>query len=233
VATIERVRSLLEVLICSGFPTQLAIGGVLALGGVYPLDHAGRLSAPYVYILSLADSITVIGLVVWFLRSRGERVLTVLLGQRRLWRECVLGLALIPVAFAVMVVVLVSVQHVAPGLHNVARNPFAGLIRSPLGGLMLAFVALVSGGFREEIQRAFVLHRFEQHLGGSAIGLALFSIVFGLGHAIQGWDVAATVAALGLLWGLVYLRRRSVAASVVSHAGFDVVQVFRYTFWGA
>jgi membrane protease YdiL (CAAX protease family) len=115
----------------------------------------------------------------------------------------------------------------------VARNPFEGLIRTPLNGLMLAFVTLVSGGFREEIQRAFILHRFEQHLGGGAVGLVLFSIVFGIGHAIQGWDAAVTVAALGVLWGVVYLGRRSIAGSVVSHAGFDVAQVFRYTFWGA
>jgi membrane protease YdiL (CAAX protease family) len=228
-----RFRSLLEVLICSGFPTQLAIGGVLALAGVSPLDRHGRLSPPYVFILSLADSAAVIGFVVWFLRSRGERPGLVLLGRRRVWRECLVGIALIPAVFGIVILVLAFVYAFAPWLHNVARNPLEGLVRTPLNGLMLAFVTLVSGGFREEIQRAFILHRFEQHLGGGLLGLLLFGVVFGLGHVLQGWDVAITVAALGVLWSVVYLRRRSIAASVVSHAGFDVTQVFRYTFWGA
>ncbi|MCA1563799.1 MAG: CPBP family intramembrane metalloprotease [Acidobacteria bacterium] len=35
-------------------------------------------------------------------------------------------------------------------------------------------------------------------------------------------------AALGALWGAVYLVRRSVAAPIVSHAGFNLAEVGRH-----
>ena len=43
----------------------------------------------------------------------------------------------------------------------------------------------------------------------------------------QGFDVAIAVGLLGVIWGLIYIRRRSVVAPMVSHAGFDVVQVLQ------
>jgi beta-ketodecanoyl-[acyl-carrier-protein] synthase len=38
-------------------------------------------------------------------------------------------------------------------------------------------------------------------------------------------DVAIGVGTIGLIWGVLYLRRRSVVAAMVSHAGFDVAEV--------
>jgi membrane protease YdiL (CAAX protease family) len=86
-------------------------------------------------------------------------------------------------------------------------------------------VVVIAGGLREEIQRAFILHRFEQSLGGAKVGLVLFSLMFGLGHIEQGADVAIATFALGLFWGVLYLARRSIIAPAVSHAGFNLAQV--------
>jgi membrane protease YdiL (CAAX protease family) len=98
---------------------------------------------------------------------------------------------------------------------------------------MFAVVAVIGGGVREEVQRAFILNRFERHLGGGWVGLGISSVVFGLGHIIQGYDVAVTTAVLGAFWGFVYLKRRSLAATVVSHSGFNAAEIFRYTLYGA
>lgn len=232
VSPTRRLASLCEVLLCSGFPTQLGIASVMALAGLAPFDTHGGLSAAYVFTLSLVDAVLVIGLVLGFLWLDGERPRDVLLGSRRPAREALIGLAFVPVVFAVAFAVLAAIQMRFPWLHNVARNPLEGLIRTPLDGAVFAAVTIASGGFREEIQRAFILHRFEQHLGGALPGLVLFSLLFGAGHVIQGWDAVVTTASLGAFWGLVYLRRRSIVAPVVSHAGFDVAQVFRYTLYG-
>jgi len=104
-------------------------------------------------------------------------------------------------------------------------NPFERLIQSPGEAALFALVATVAGGLREEIQRAFLLRRFEQHLGGPIVGLIVVSGAFGAGHALQGWDAAVVTGLLGATWGLLYLRRRSIVAPVVSHAGYNVVQV--------
>jgi membrane protease YdiL (CAAX protease family) len=117
-------------------------------------------------------------------------------------------------------------------MHDVTTNPFQGLIRTRGDALMFAAVAVVGGGVREEVQRAFILNRFERYLGGGWAGLGISSVGFGLGHVIQGRDVAVTTAVLGAFWGVVYLKRRSMAASVVSHSGFNAAEIFRYTFYG-
>jgi membrane protease YdiL (CAAX protease family) len=82
------------------------------------------------------------------------------------------------------------------------------------------------------MQRAFLLHRFEQYLGGATVGVIVTSIAFGLGHAPQGWDAAITTGAMGLLWALLYLDRRSSIAPMVSHAGFNSLEILRIAFFG-
>ena len=61
---------------------------------------------------------------------------------------------------------------------------------SPLQVAAFVALVLIAGGVREELQRAFLLHRFEQSLGGPVIGVVVTSVAFGLGHTLQGWDAA-------------------------------------------
>ena len=109
-----------------------------------------------------------------------------------------------------------------PGLHNVVHNPLQDLIRGPRNAGIFAIVVVVAGGVREEIQRAFVLHRFKVWLGGGTVGIIVGSIAFGAGHLVQGYDAAIATGLLGVFWGIMYLRRRSVVAPIVSHSGFNL-----------
>ena len=60
-----------------------------------------------------------------------------------------------------MVVVLLNVLRlVAPWLHNVPTNPLEELAATPGQATILAIVAILAGGVREELQRAFLLQRF-------------------------------------------------------------------------
>ena len=120
-----------------------------------------------------------------------------------------------------------------PSLHNVERNPLEGLLAEPGSAVVFGLVAIVAGGLREELQRAFLLTRFERYLGGTATGVAVLSIAFGLGHMLQGLDAAVTTGTLGLLWALMYVRRRSTLAPIVSHAGFNALEVLRVVLMGA
>jgi membrane protease YdiL (CAAX protease family) len=103
-----------------------------------------------------------------------------------------------------------------------------GLLTSGRDAWLFALVVIVAGGVREEIQRAFLLHRFEVWLGGGAVGVVVTSTAFGVGHLLQGSDAAIVTGLLGAFWAVVYLRRRSAVAPMVSHAGFDLVQIGQY-----
>jgi membrane protease YdiL (CAAX protease family) len=221
----ERLAALIEVVLCSGFPTQLAVMVGLTALGLRPLTPDGDLSLPYVTWLSLADTALLLGLVFLFLGVRGESPHALLLGRRPLKREALLGVLLVPVVVLAVGGMSVLVQRFMPWLHNVPDNPLASLLRDWTSIAAFAVVAVVAGGVREEVQRAFILTRFERYLGSALAGLAIFSLAFGAGHLLQGWDAALLTAMLGAFWGVVYLQRRSVVAPLVCHALFNLAEV--------
>ena len=221
----QRLTALIEVVLCSGFPTQILLFGVLAILGMAAIDASGSLSLSYIFVLSMADTVLLLCLIFYFLHRRREHPAEVFFGARPPGHELRLGLILTPVVLGVAVGGVSLLHYLWPGLRNVPENPFEALLRSPWNAAVFAVIAVVAGGIREELQRAFVLRRFEQHLGGRWVGLVIFSLAFGLGHALQGWDAAVVTALLGALWGIVYLVRRSVVSTVVSHAGFNIIEI--------
>jgi membrane protease YdiL (CAAX protease family) len=225
---IGRVIAIFEVLLCSDYLTQLAVGATLVAFGIRPKTPAGALSLRYIVLLSLIDTPLLIGLICVFIRTHNERVRDVLLGTRRIAREVQLGVPLIIGALVIAVASVVVVRMFAPALHNLPSNPLEDLLRRPRDAWIFAVVVVIAGGVREEIQRAFILHRFDVWLGGPVVGLVVSSVAFGLGHSLQGNDVAVATGLLGLYWGIVYLRRRSCVAPIVSHAGFDLLEVLQY-----
>jgi membrane protease YdiL (CAAX protease family) len=228
VLPIERAAAALEVLLCSGFPTQIVIITFLSAAGMKVRLANGSLSPPFVFALTLLDTVLMVGLVLFFMHAHRESFSEQLLGPRPRGREVLFGLALIPASFLVVVGVLLLVQMVVPSLRNVPHNPLQDLVRNRLDAVIFAFVVMIAGGVREEIQRGFVLRRFEQYLGGGAAGLVVFSALFGLGHLEQGRDVALATAILGAFWGAIFLRRRSIVGPMVGHAGFNLAQVAKF-----
>ena len=228
VLPIERGAAALEVILCSGFPTQILIIVMLTTFGMKMRSADGALSSPFVFALTLLDTLLLVGLVVFFMRAHHESVTEQLFGWRPKWGELMFGLVLIPASFFVVIAVLLIVQLVAPWLRNVPHNPLQDLVHNRWDAVIFAFVVMIAGGVREEIQRGFVLRRFEQYLGGGTAGLVVFSALFGLGHLEQGYDVAFATAVLGAFWGAIYLRRRSILGPMVGHAGFNLAQVVKF-----
>jgi membrane protease YdiL (CAAX protease family) len=232
VQALDRAAAAFEVLLCSGFPTQLVVIALLRTAGLKPQTAAGGLNAPFIFALTLLDTILIVGLVAFFFRAHRESIREELFGHAARGRELLIGIALIPASFLLVVFVLALLQVTVPSLHNVPHNPLADLAQTRLDAAIFAFVVMVAGGVREEIQRGFVLRRFEQYLGGGLAGIVVFSAVFGLGHVEQGRDVSIATAALGAFWGAIYLTRRSVLAPMVGHAGFNLAQVAKFIFVG-
>jgi membrane protease YdiL (CAAX protease family) len=220
-----RGQALAEVLLCSGFPTQLAIVGILSLFNVSITEEGDALSPRYVFLVSTIDTVVLLGLITLLLRTSGDRPRDVFLGKAPAIPELLLGIASLPLVLVMVALVQIGLHSVAPFLRTVPENPFESMMQSP--ALLVAFTVLVviAGGLREELQRAFLLHRFEQHLGGAKLGVLVTSIAFGLGHVVQGWDAVVVTGLLGATWGVMYLRRRSVVGTVTSHALFNTAQV--------
>jgi membrane protease YdiL (CAAX protease family) len=230
VLPLERAAAAFEVFLCSGIPTQIVVITLLSAFGMKMQLANGQMSPPFVFALTLIDTLLLVGLIVVFMRAHRESVRAQLFGSRPVTIEMLLGLFLIPASFVVIIVVLKLVDVWAPSLRNVPHNPLQDLVRNRWDAVIFAFVVTIGGGVREEIQRGFVLRRFEQYLGGATVGLIGFSALFGLGHLEQGRNVALATAALGAFWGSIFLRRRSIVGPIVGHAGFNLLQVASFLY---
>lgn len=206
-----RLGALAEMLLCSGFLSQLALSIVVQGLGIGHADESGRLSLPFVAAVSLSDTVLVVGLMVWFTRRRGERPSTLWLGSRPVRHEARIGLLSAPLLLLAVGTILGILQRVAPYLHNVPDNPLEAIARGSIADAIgLGVVAVVAGAVREELQRAFLQDRFERHFGPPAAGVFVLSTLFGLGHVLQGWDAVVATAVLGAVWASIYVSRRSI-----------------------
>jgi len=221
----RRAVAIVEILLCSSIPTQLSIQGLMqAMGWSFGPEP----SLGVITILSVADTVALLGMMVILTHAHGESVRDLWIGHRRPATEFALGLLLVPPVFLIVGILMTLLMRLMPVLHNVPNNPLEQLATGgPQDAALLAVVAIVAGGIREECQRAFLLQRFERHLGGAVVGVVVLSTAFGLGHLLQGRDAAVTTGALGAFWAIVYLRRRSAIAPMVSHAGFNALEVLR------
>jgi uncharacterized protein len=227
----DRTVALMEVILCSDYPTQLALASTFAAFGYRPMVN-GHLNVAYVASLSLLDTALLLGLILLFLQAHGERPRELFLGTRSLWTEMMIGIPLTFAATLIAIVVLGAIRFLSPSLHDVAQNPLQALMHTRRDALVFGIVVVVAGGVREEIQRVFLLRRFEVWLGGAGVGIVVTSVLFGSGHQLQGTDVAVATGLLGAFWAVVYLRRRSLVASVVSHSGFNLLRIGQFLVTG-
>ena len=72
----------MQVLACSGVPTQLLLIQVLALLGVRPFVEGETLNVTWVFLLSLADTMLLLVLIGALLAANGESIRDVFLGSR-------------------------------------------------------------------------------------------------------------------------------------------------------
>lgn len=228
---LPRWLAAVQVFAVCGIPTQTVVfvgmflaGRAMGADGSSLTADPSNISFEFFAMSSLFDTALIAVLILVFLTLSGETSRQVFLGRRRLATEAALGLALLPVLYLMVAGVVTLLRTWLPALHNVETNPMAAFMDTPLKAGIFIVVSVLAGGVREELQRAFILHRFEQRLGGIWVGLAVFSLAFGAFHVTQGFDLAIGVGLLGLVWGVLYVKRRSIVASAVSHAAFNAAQ---------
>lgn len=225
---LPRWFAMFQAFMVCGVPTGFFLVIVMMWSGLDIESLArGEVTLKFFAMYSLFDTALIAMLIYVFLRLSGETSEDVFFGRRPVGREILLGLKLVPAAFLAVITLVVALRTIFPSLHNVKTSPLEAFLGNPVDAGIFLVVVVLAGGVREELQRAFILHRFDQALGGVKLGLAVFSITFGLLHLDQGYDVAMAIGLLGLLWGVLYVTRRSAIAPMVNHAAFNAAQVLQ------
>lgn len=227
ISLLDRLAAFFEVLAAALVGTLVVQMGLMLSGveGARVFEEAGILFA----VLTLEATVS-LALIALLLRRRGENMKTLGWDAGQWRREAAVGLAFIPVLLAVMALVTLFFSYALPQYVS-KTNPVMDLLQTRADVVFFLISSLYVGGIKEEIQRAFVLKRFERYLGGAALGLALWSAYFGFGHLVQGVDNAVKAAALGAVFGGLYLLRRNLTAPIVCHAVYDVFAVLAYWNW--
>lgn len=219
----ERVAAFLEVLLVALLGSLLTLAVFQAVG-VNPVTHASS-----VFVFLLSESVFTLVVIVLMLRFRGQRLRDLGLNAAGWANEVGLGFLVLPVLFGATMVVSLFFQRFLPQLVQ-TDNPLLDLVRSPLDLVLFMLSSVWVGGVKEEIQRAFILTRFDRYLGGMWLGLFVWSAFFGVMHGMQGIDKAAGAGVLGLLFGLIYIWRRSLIAPIVAHALYDITTLLIFWF---
>jgi membrane protease YdiL (CAAX protease family) len=224
---LDRIQALIEVLLLSGLVSGFFAVLPFTLRAKGSISLTKDVTTVALYLL-LESWIAMLMLYV-VMRAHGETPGD--LGWRtRHWRvDSLIGAAIVPVLFICSAAVNYAFRTWLPHYY-IEQNPLTQTIRTPRDLALFSLAALFAGGIKEELQRAFILIRFRDHLGGSGIGLLAWSLAFGAGHYVQGWQGVAAATLFGFLFGLVYLARRSLVAPIVAHSLYDTAALLGYWF---
>jgi membrane protease YdiL (CAAX protease family) len=224
----DRVQAVFEIILISGL-----ISSFLAYlpFSTLPGWSAGVLfnNAKYVSLYLLLESGITLSLIAMILKARGESLYTLGLFLDRWKPNMVIGLIVVPFLFLINGAVTLLFRVYLPRYYT-ERNPLTESIHSPQQLLLFIVSALIAGGVKEEVQRAFILNRFRRYLGGAGVGLILWSLAFGAGHYVQGAQGITVAALYGFIFGVIYLASGNLIAPMVAHGVYDTLALLGYWF---
>lgn len=222
---VDRIQALFEVLLLAGLVSSL----LAALPFLFTASGRQVLQTSVVVLCAYLLLETAISLILLYLimRAHGETLGWLGLSWTRMRSGVLLGLAIVPLLFGLNILVSGFFTVFFP-THVLEHNPLIELVHTPRDLVLFVATATVSGGIKEELQRAFILRRFQAYLGGPLLGLILWSIVFGLGHYVQGAQGMVAAGVLGLFFGIAYLARGNLVIPMVAHGLYDSITLIGF-----
>jgi membrane protease YdiL (CAAX protease family) len=226
---VDRAQALFEVLLLAGLVSSLfaSIPFILSEGTRASLLVSVRVVSGYL----LAEAAITLALLAFILRVHRETLRDFGLSWTRWRSEVLIGIAVVPLLFVVNALVSVVFRVYFPQ-DFLERNPLTELIRTPQDLALFIGTALIAGGIKEELQRAFILRRFQASLGGANLGLIIWSVAFGAGHYVQGTQGMIAAGMYGFAFGILYLTRGSLIAPIMAHGAYDTFALLGYWFFG-
>ncbi len=184
----------------------------------------GSMSFLLVAAATMGRDLALVTLVLFFLWHNGESVDKIGWASKNTGKEIALGVGLfIPFLF--------GNNLLGRGLHAIGfsspSTPLPSFLTAKdvpqflIAGLLVVVVALAE----ETIFRGYLILRLRAVTGSPFAAVLLSAAIFSLGHGYEGSAGVITVGAMGLVFALVYLWRRSLVAPIVMHFLQDFVGI--------
>lgn len=224
-----RFQAVLEIILASSIVSSFLVSLVfVSMFGRKRLNIA-EMDVGFFTTYQMLESVVVF-LIIWLLmKTRGETFSDMGLRLRQWKINVLLGIGAAPCLIIVSGAAGATIQLLLPE-YAIEKNPLMEMINSPRQLVLFIVTAIVAGGVKEELQRAFILTRFRRHLGGAVIGLVVWSLAFGAGHYVQGLQGVCVATILGLFFGALYLIRGNLILSITAHAAYNTLTLLIYWF---
>jgi len=223
-----RLVGLLEIFLVSGLLTDsLAIALLTGLTGTPAGDIMKSAESLFSYLMLSTVFILLAVIILQYLHRHEPELTLNFLPRRRYFSTTLLALLAVPVFIVFMLGAGSFFSVVLPGSVP-ERNPLLELIRTPAHLWLFMISSIFAGGFREEVQRAFIINRTAVFFWSPYIGLVAWSLFFGLQHYTQGLAAIFITAILGLGFGLMYIWRNNIYLPFLTHACFNAAVLVFY-----
>ncbi|NOS86378.1 MAG: CPBP family intramembrane metalloprotease [Ignavibacteria bacterium] len=164
--------------------------------------------------------------VVVLLWLEGDRITDLGFRKQKLLIQIIFGISF---GFVTWILLNVLLNPLMAAVNPQAIKPPNEILNymKDAGSLYLWIPVVTLAAFSEELQRIFVLTRFEKWFGkyGLYIAILITSVIFGIGHLYQGINIAIGTGIGGLFNSFVYLRKRSALEVIICHAVFNILSV--------
>lgn len=175
-----------------------------------------------VAVSTIFRDLALVSLIAFFLWRNGESPVRIGWTDSSLWSNLILGALLFPVVLvgaAALETVLRSL-----GLSGLPQVTPPFLLPHGAAEIALAMILVIVVAVSEEtIFRGYMIARMAGTTGSIPFAVLLSSAIFALGHGYEGTAGLVTVGALGLVFALLYVWRRSLVAPIVIHFLNDFV----------
>ncbi len=220
-----RLQALFEILLMSGLLSSF-VASLPFVAGKHSRE-ALLTSVRYVTGFVMLEAAITLMLLALLMKVHGEKLSDLGLRWDRWRTQLAVGIFVVPLLFFLNGAVGALFRFCLPRFFT-EHNPLLEIIHTPSDLALFILAVLAAGGVKEELQRAFIIIRFRDHLGGAWLGLALWSIVFGAGHYVQGVQGVAVAALFGFVFGSIYILGGRLIAPMVSHGVYDTVALLTY-----
>lgn len=186
--------------------------------GSYMIGGHGSATFLYTALVTILSDLPPVALIGYFLWRNGESRRAIGLKAQGWWREALLGVGLyIPYAMVIggvswCLMTLCGKRPTIPTIPTFLQPTRDGL------GYTLAVVLLIVVAFSEEVVfRGYLMLRLKSVTGHMAWAIGVSAMLFALAHGYQSWISICAIVAIGLIFSLIYLWRRSLVAPMVIH----------------
>lgn len=130
-------------------------------------------------------------------------------------------------AFALIYACSVGVHHFLPDQSAQSNNPLLTSQPAGLLGVAVWICISISAGISEEIVfRGYLQRQLTSMTGRVVIAILAQGVVFGIGHAYEGFSSVLAIVLHGLFLGILAHWRGNIRAGIIEHAGWDILAGF-------